>query len=183
MSHYSSQPSTTGGCNVRNWQVMGESFELESPRFKVVDYLGSGAYGVGLSTIRIKNRQLYNTFYRYRKVVCAVQDDIEGVVVAVKKCKKIFQSRTLAKRTLREIRLLRHFSHENIVKIKSIIPPHHPIDFTELYIIFEIMETDLAQVIRSPQSLKDQHVQYFSYQLIRALEYLHSVNIVHRDIK
>lgn len=34
--------------NTRNWQVMGESFELESPRYKVMDYLGSGAYGVSL---------------------------------------------------------------------------------------------------------------------------------------
>lgn len=38
--------SVASGRNVRNWQVMGESFELESPRYKVVDYLGSGAYGV-----------------------------------------------------------------------------------------------------------------------------------------
>ena len=120
---------------------------------------------------------------RISQVVCAVQDNRENSIVAIKKCKKIFQSRTLAKRTLREIRLLRHFNHENIVKIKSIIPPTSPFDFSELYIVFELMETDLAQVIRSPQSLKDQHVQYFAYQLIRALQHLHGASIVHRDIK
>eukprot|EP01035_Chromulina_nebulosa_P023690 gene23690-30722_t len=153
--------STIGQMNTRNWQVMGEAFELESPRYKVMDYLGSGAYGV----------------------VCAVQDNSDNAIVAIKKCKKIFQSRTLAKRTLREVRLLRHFNHENIVKLRTLLPPTNPFDFTELYLVFELMETDLAQVIRSPQSLKDQHVQYFAYQLIRALQYLHSENIVHRDIK
>ena len=117
------------------------------------------------------------------QVVCAVQDSSDNAIVAIKKCKKIFQSRTLAKRTLREVRLLRHFNHENIVKLRTLLPPTNPFDFTELYLVFELMETDLAQVIRSPQSLKDQHVQYFAYQLIRALQYLHSENIVHRDIK
>ena len=142
------------------WQVMGETFELET-KYKVMDYLGAGAYGM----------------------VCAVQDTEDSVVVAIKKCKKVFQSRPLAKRTLREMRLLRQFSHENIVKLKTILMPTDIRFYNDLYLVFEIMDTDLAQIIRSPQPLKEQHTQYFIYQLLRALEYLHSKNIVHRDIK
>lgn len=142
------------------WQVMGETFELET-KYKVMDYLGAGAYGM----------------------VCAVQNTEDSVVVAIKKCKKVFQSRTLAKRTLREMRLLRQFSHENIVKLKTILMPTDIRFYNDLYLVFEIMDTDLAQIIRSPQPLKEQHTQYFIYQLLRALEYLHSKNIVHRDIK
>jgi serine/threonine protein kinase len=139
---------------------MGESFEL-STRYKVIDFLGSGAYGT----------------------VCAVHDFQSNEVVAIKKCKKIFQSRTLAKRTLREMRLLRHINHENIVKLKTILPPMDTNFYLDLYLVFEIMDTDLAQIIRSPQPLKEQHTQYFTYQLLKALEYLHSKSIVHRDIK
>jgi serine/threonine protein kinase len=116
-------------------------------------------------------------------VVCAAQDTTESCVVAIKKCKKIFQSRTLAKRTLRELRLLRLLDHENIVKIRSVLKPLDCDMFTEIYIVFEIMETDLAQIIRSPQTLKDQHVQYFTYQLLLSLRYLHAAKIVHRDLK
>ena len=36
---------------VKVWQIMGDPFELESPRFRVIDYLGSGAYGVSLMYI------------------------------------------------------------------------------------------------------------------------------------
>ncbi len=107
----------------------------------------------------------------------------DNVTYAIKKCKKIFHSRTLAKRTLRELRLLRLLDSDNIVKIKSILIPRNFSNFDSLYIVFEMLETDLAQIIRSPQKLTDQHVQYFTYQILLALDYLHSVKIVHRDLK
>jgi Protein kinase domain len=171
----------------QTWSVMGEAFDLES-RYKVIDYLGikqmsilipDSALGVSLMLtckIGFSGAGAYG-------VVCAAQDSTENNVVAIKKCKKIFQSRTLAKRTLRELRLLRLFDHENVVKIKCVLKPLDAESFSEIYVVFEIMETDLAQIIRSPQTLKDQHVQYFTYQLLLALKYLHAANIVHRDLK
>lgn len=44
------------------------------------------------------------------------------------------------------------------------------------------MDTDLYQVIISPQQLSDDHVQYFLYQLLRGLKYIHSANVLHRDL-
>ena len=76
------------------WKVDGEPFELDA-QYKVIDYLGAGAYGV----------------------VCAAYDEASLKMVAIKKCKQIFHSRTLAKRTLRELRILRHLNHENVRNI------------------------------------------------------------------
>jgi len=145
--------------NINSWSVLGQRFDLPI-RYEVYDYLGSGAYGM----------------------VCAARDKLTGENVAIKKCKQIFQSRTLAKRTLREVRLLRFLQHENIIKLKRILPPRYP-KFTSLYVVFEIMETDLAAIIKSDQILGDSHIQFFSMQLFLALEYIHGCKIVHRDLK
>lgn len=152
-SHHTTFTSTTMSGNEN------EVMEL-SEEYQVTDYLGSGAYGT----------------------VCAVRNRNDDEIVAIKKCKKVFDSKTLAKRNLREIRLLRFMDHPNIIKLKSVLEPHSQ-HFRELYLVFELMDTDLAQIIRSPQILNIDHVQFFTYQLLLALDYLHSANIIHRDIK
>lgn len=67
-------------------------------------------------------------------------------------------------RTLREIKLLRHFRHENIISILDILRPPSLDDFKEVYLVQELMETDLHRVIRT-QELSDDHCQYFIYQV------------------
>ncbi len=85
--------------------------------------------------------------------------------VAIKKIANAFDNVIDAKRTLREIKLLRHLTHENIVQIKDIIPPTNRDAFKDLYVVYELMDTDLHQIIRSPQPLSNDHSQYFLYQV------------------
>jgi hypothetical protein len=49
---------------------------------------------------------------------------------------------------LREIKLIRWFSHENIISILDIVKPPSLDEFTEVYLIQELMETDMHRVIR-----------------------------------
>lgn len=83
-------------------------------------------------------------------------------------------------RALRELKLLRHFHHENIVSTLDVPKPSHEAS-TVVYLIQEIMETDMNKVI-STQKLSDDHCQYLTYQVLRALKAIHSAGILHSGL-
>lgn len=145
------------------WNVYDTVFRLEN-RYNIIDAVGSGAYGT----------------------VVAAEDnqckDEESNIVAIKKIERAFEHPLFAKRTLRELKILRLLSHENVIDLVTIQKPKSK-ENLELYWIFDIMETDLGSIIKSKQSLSPDHVQYFLYQILRGMKYVHSASILHRDLK
>lgn len=67
--------------------------------------------------------------------------------------------------------------------LQDILRPPSLDTFDDVYIVSELMDTDLHQIISSPQPLTDDHCQYFLYQILRALKYIHSAHVLHRDLK
>ncbi|KAG2532226.1 hypothetical protein BBO99_00000371 [Phytophthora kernoviae] len=53
----------------------------------------------------------------------------------------------------------------------------------ELYIVMDLMDTDMHRVIQSSQPLSDAHAKYFLHQLLRGVKYLHDNGVLHRDLK
>lgn len=70
-------------------------------------------------------------------------------MVAIKKIEKAFEHPLYAKRTLREMKILRLLSHENVVQLKNVLNPGTVESFDEIYAVFECLETDLASIIKS----------------------------------
>ena len=100
-------------------------------------------------------------------VVCSARVAGSTDKVAIKKIQNAFENETDARRTLREVTLLRQLHHENVIKLKDIMQPpgssrEH---FRDVYLVYELMDTDLHQIIRSKQPLSDEHFQYFLYQV------------------
>lgn len=114
--------------------------------------------------------------------VAAFHDSVTDTGVAIKMIGHPFRNTIDGKRCLREIKLLRLLEHDCIIQFIDVLAPTSP-DFREVYIVTELMDADLHTVISSEQPLSDDHIQFFIYHILRVLLYIHSANVVHRDLK
>lgn len=85
----------------------------------------------------------------------------------------MFTDEIECKRLLREMKLHRYLEHDNIVAIMEILQPTDPETFDDVYIVQELMDTDLHRIINSTQPLSNDHIRFFVYQLLRGMKYIH----------
>jgi len=124
----------------------------EANRYQIQEVVGKGSYGVVASAV----------------------DSHTGERVAIKKINDVFEHVSDATRILREIKLLRLLRHPDVVEIKHIMLPPSRREFRDIYVVFELMESDLHQVIKANDDLTPEHYQFFLYQLLRGLKYVHA---------
>lgn len=129
-------------------------------KYEIGPKVGKGAYGI----------------------VWKAMDKTTQKVVALKKIFDAFQNSTDAQRTYREIMFLQELNshhHENIIRLLNVLKADNDRD---IYLVFEYMEINLHAVIRA-NILEEVHKRYIMYQNIKALYYMHSGELLHRDMK
>ncbi|XP_070573103.1 mitogen-activated protein kinase 7-like [Ptychodera flava] len=156
------QEATLKNLQTLSRRSLDVSFDLVNTKYRPIENIGTGAYGV----------------------VCSAFNKKTGEKVAIKKIPNAFDVLVTAKRTYRELKILKHFKHDNVIAIKDILTPTEDLEkFRDVYVVLDLMESDLHQIIHSQQPLTDEHCRYFLYQILRGLKYIHSANVIHRDLK
>ncbi|KAL8001827.1 putative protein kinase [Plasmopara halstedii] len=158
LSNKTSLASSPRSNSTTGFKVYGSVFKVSS-RYQFLHALGKGSYGI----------------------VCAAKDCETGQCVAIKKVSPMTRRTADAKHTLREVMLLQHLGkHPNVISIHNLLANFKD---DELYIVMDLMDTDMHRVIQSSQPLSDAHAKYFLHQLLRGVKYLHDNGVLHRDLK
>uniref|UniRef100_A0AAQ5YR44 mitogen-activated protein kinase n=1 Tax=Amphiprion ocellaris TaxID=80972 RepID=A0AAQ5YR44_AMPOC len=149
--------SRTGFCRQEVNRTVWEVPE----RYRDLKQVGTGAYGT----------------------VCSAWDRRTGTQVAIKKLHRPFQSKLFGKRAYRELRLLKHMKHENVIGLLDVFTAEISLDrFRDFYLVMPYMGTDLGKLMKM-ERLTEDRVQFLVYQMLKGLKYIHSAGIIHRDLK
>uniref|UniRef100_A0A3B5Q674 mitogen-activated protein kinase n=1 Tax=Xiphophorus maculatus TaxID=8083 RepID=A0A3B5Q674_XIPMA len=124
-------------------------------RYRDLKQVGTGAYGT----------------------VCSAWDRRSGTQVAIKKLHRPFQSKLFAKRAYRELRLLKHMKHENVIGLLDVFTAEISLDrFRDFYLVMPFMGTDLGKLMKM-ERLSEDRVQFLVYQMLRGLKDLKPGNL------
>eukprot|EP01022_Parablepharisma_sp_SALTPOND_P004869 TRINITY_DN121158_c0_g1_i1.p1 TRINITY_DN121158_c0_g1~~TRINITY_DN121158_c0_g1_i1.p1 ORF type:complete len:401 (-),score=14.82 TRINITY_DN121158_c0_g1_i1:54-1175(-) len=112
------------------------------------------------------------------KLVCSATDVLKDKTVTIIKNLSPFSDLRCSKATFKDIKLLTHFKHENVLSLLDLFAYGD-----DIYYVTENMEADLHMIIRGLQKLTDDHVGYLIYQLLLGLNYIHSSGTIHANLK
>eukprot|EP00746_Dinoflagellata_sp_MGD_P003459 gnl/MRDRNA2_/MRDRNA2_106728_c0_seq1.p1 gnl/MRDRNA2_/MRDRNA2_106728_c0~~gnl/MRDRNA2_/MRDRNA2_106728_c0_seq1.p1 ORF type:complete len:1078 (-),score=215.52 gnl/MRDRNA2_/MRDRNA2_106728_c0_seq1:98-3331(-) len=99
--------------------------------------------------------------------------------VAIKRIGQPFNDFMVLRRTLREVRLMRHFQSPYVLKIFDMISTGG-----DIYLVLELCDSDLDKVIHSTKmSLTEYQIRCFTMQMLLGILHMHSAHVIHRDLK
>eukprot|EP01013_Petalomonas_cantuscygni_P024328 TRINITY_DN45934_c0_g1_i1.p1 TRINITY_DN45934_c0_g1~~TRINITY_DN45934_c0_g1_i1.p1 ORF type:complete len:393 (+),score=80.59 TRINITY_DN45934_c0_g1_i1:130-1308(+) len=148
----------------RKYSVREKIFEV--PRtYQLLQFIGEGAFGTVCSAVHLSRKPG------------------EPERVAVKQIAIQHDNILEVRRLVRELYLMDHFRHDNVVGLYDLWPLSTRNVFDHIYLTQELMDADLHAIIRSRQALTPQHVKFLLYQILRSLKAIHSAGVLHRDLK
>ena len=149
-----------------NYDSQIDSINLVPATFDNTNQIGQGTFG-----------KVYKSSY-YTK-------DNELKTVAIKKIPMSSQDEGIPLTAVREISILKSYHHPNIVELLDIfITPVKPPNYRgHVDLVFEYMEHDINALVESKIQFTAGQIKNIMHQILTGIAYLHSNNIIHRDIK
>ncbi|KAJ6667935.1 hypothetical protein lerEdw1_016256 [Lerista edwardsae] len=130
--------------------------DLSMEMYEILGKVGEGSYG---TVMKCKHKET-------------------GHIVAI----KIFYEKpekSVNKIAMREIKFLKQFRHENLVNLIEVFRQKK-----KIHLVFEFIDhTILDELQHYTHGLESRNLKRYLYQILRAIDYLHSNNVIHRDIK
>ncbi|CAH8452586.1 unnamed protein product [Schistosoma margrebowiei] len=126
-------------------------------KYEKLEKIGEGTYG---KVYKARNRETHE-------------------IVALKRVRLENDDEGIPSSAFREICLLKELKHKNIVRLFDVL-----LSESRLTIVFEYCDQDLKKYFDSCNGDIDQNtVKLFMFQLLRGLQFCHSHNVLHRDLK
>uniref|UniRef100_A0A0N5BS84 Serine/threonine-protein kinase par-1 n=1 Tax=Strongyloides papillosus TaxID=174720 RepID=A0A0N5BS84_STREA len=162
-SHH--QPSATGGVSSSSRHHGSSSSRRNAPRsddphigkYKLLKTIGKGNFA------KVKLAKHMPT----------------GQEVAIKIIDKSSMNSTSIQKLYREVRIMKQLDHPNIVKLYQVMETE-----TTLYLVMEFASGgEVFDYLVAHGRMKEKEARAKFRQIVSAVQYLHSKNIIHRDLK
>ncbi|VDM44302.1 unnamed protein product [Toxocara canis] len=130
---------------------------LVMDKYEKLGKIGEGSYGV---VFKCRNKET-------------------GQLVAIKKFVETEDDPAIKKIALREIRMLKQLKHPNLVNLIEVFKRNR-----KLHLVFEHCDrTVLHDLEKYPKGCPEALTKKTIYQLLQAVQFCHSHNCIHRDVK